>query len=370
MNASTEFDGQMSTVERFFAALRKRRISIKEAALLGNSHPINLTRLKSGLTAKLDAETIKSLASRLPDGDRFICEVFEIGDATERYQNSRVTISRDASPSSREERRQLKSIWFDSSGKSYPSSDSLASSISGLFDIAGADKHTSIDLTCRKEGWVGIEVSYFDFTIFYDPASIAAPAALQAINWIEGSSISSGVVECFAERMVHSSSLEIVSALRRRIRARQPRPKDFSVHDMPVTETPKELRKLLKYASESGLNSPLLALTESGRIDAASIYSIIDGEAICWHVGADYSIATAKYAGMRVLDRPTFIDFASLIDQNVVVTAAQQRPAAQRVKVCLGSRKYDYIRLSLPFYNNHRSFVVTSSVVLSDTESP
>ena len=365
-----EFDGQMSTVERFFAALRKRRISIKEAALLGNCRPINLTRLKSGVTAKLDAETIKSLASRIPDGDRFICEVFELGEAIETLRSSRGSISRDASYANRKERRQLKSIWFDSSGKSYPSSDGLASSISGLFDFADADKHASIDLTCRKEGWVGIEVSDFDFTIFYDPSSIAAPAALQAINWIEGSNISSGVVESFAQRMAHSSSLEIVSALRRRIRARHPRPKDFFVHDMPVTETPKELRALLKYASESGLNSPLLALAESGRIDAASIYSIIDGEAICWHVGADYNIATAKYAGMRVLDRPTFIDFASLVDQNVVATASQQRPAAQRVKVCLGARKYDYVRLSLPFYKNHRSFVVTSSVVLSDTESP
>jgi hypothetical protein len=86
-----------SLSERFFEALARRRIELKEAARYAGCHEKVLGRLRRGESEKMDLAYVVAIAKSLPDGDAFIGEVTGIGQAADdmraRIQEAAVRLS-------------------------------------------------------------------------------------------------------------------------------------------------------------------------------------------------------------------------------------------------------------------------------------
>jgi hypothetical protein len=61
--------------ERFFAALARRRVDLKEASRMAGCHEKMLGRLRRGESEKLDIAYVVAIARHLPDGDAFLADV-------------------------------------------------------------------------------------------------------------------------------------------------------------------------------------------------------------------------------------------------------------------------------------------------------
>lgn len=82
--------------ERFFAALARRRIELKEASRLAGCHEKMLGRLRRGESGKLDISYVVAIARSLADGDSFMAEVTGVApvtdEARERIETAALTL--------------------------------------------------------------------------------------------------------------------------------------------------------------------------------------------------------------------------------------------------------------------------------------
>jgi hypothetical protein len=69
--------------ERFFAALARRRIELKEASRMAGCHEKMLGRLRRGESGKLDISYVVAIAGSLSDGDSFMAEVTGVAPVTD-----------------------------------------------------------------------------------------------------------------------------------------------------------------------------------------------------------------------------------------------------------------------------------------------
>lgn len=74
---------RLQVTERFFAALARRRIDLKEASRIAGCHEKMLGRLRRGESEKLDISYVVAIARSMSDGDAFMAEVTGVALTTD-----------------------------------------------------------------------------------------------------------------------------------------------------------------------------------------------------------------------------------------------------------------------------------------------
>jgi hypothetical protein len=85
--------------ERFFAALARRRIELKEASRIAGCHEKMLGRLRRGESGKLDITYVVAIAGSLTDGDAFMAEVTGVAPSTDQARARIETAALTLAPS-------------------------------------------------------------------------------------------------------------------------------------------------------------------------------------------------------------------------------------------------------------------------------
>jgi hypothetical protein len=357
----------------FFQAIAKRRISLKAVARIAGCSPISVERLRLGHTRKLDIELVVKFARSLPDAQEFMREVLPdfvpsgmpASDISE-LRGHIIDIKHMVAGARGRRETPIEAGWVLDDGSFAPAPDGLDATAARLAGLSPQGRGDIVDYVCRGFGWIAFGAAGDERSIRFDRAHVDPKACLQALRVLEESATEHFAVKAGPEPASLETRDDVRRIFERRIRAASRVPADWTDVEVPIADTDRRLRAILEggfYADPAGHAVRLLSGGES------SLFAVVAGEAVCYHIGSKFRAPTRTDTGIRVLDRTRHVHYAALVDRHIVRAAQERRPTVSRVGVDFGFRRTLYERLALPFEVDGNTLVLTTSRIIEDTEN-
>jgi hypothetical protein len=340
--------------ERFLEALSRRRIRLAHAARICGTSADTFERLSAGLTRKVNADWLQAIAASLPITDRlaFLREVVLTPDAksTERLAG-------------------VESGWISDEGEFLSAPDGLVEEARRRLGTPGEGYGDVRAFVARGFGWAGIEpVGHDGMRVTFDRLALTGAAAVALEDAIHASRARFALVGMGEPNapLQKFETREFGAVVARLIRARTPIPKGWVDMRMPYGELKPELRSVLESGAAGDMAHYFVEMLKGG---TTSLFKIVDGEAVCLHIGSRFNVPTRRWIGSRVLDRTQLVPYAAMIDRHAREAAERAQPEARVLRVDFGTHWTAYQKLILPFRLDDATFVATTSVVLEESSS-
>jgi DNA-binding Xre family transcriptional regulator len=340
--------------ERLLEALSRRRIRLAQAARICGTSSDTFERLSAGLTRKVNADWLQAICATLAPTDRlaFLREVVLTPDAKsgERFAG-------------------VEPGWIADDGEFLHAPDGLIEEARRRLGTPGENYGDVRAFVARGFGWVGIEpVGHEGMRVTLDRMAVTAAAAAALEDAILASRARFALVGLGAPDapLQKFETRDLATIVARMVRARTPIPKGWVDMPMPFGALKPELRSVLDSGAAGNMAHRFVDMINAG---GTSLFKVVDGEAVCLHIGSRFNVPTRRWIGARVLDRTQLVPYAAMIDRHAREAAESAQPEARVLRVDFGTHWTAYQKLILPFRLDDATFVATTSVVLEESSS-